>query len=125
MEYPDRISNAGSFYYWSLNMRKYTLVTFCALLGIALLPLKTAAACGNVSITEMNWASSQIITEVSKFLLEQGYGCKVKKVPSATTTSVASLAETGKPDIVTELWLNSAGDAYKKLAQQQKVEAGY
>ena len=113
----------GSFYYWGINMKKYTLIAFCALLGIALLPFKTAAACGNVSITEMNWASSQIITEVSKFLLEQGYGCKVKKVPSATTTSVASLAETGKPDIVTELWLNSAGDAYKKLAQQQKVEA--
>jgi len=67
------------------------------------------AECGEVSITEMNWASSQIITEVSKFLMEQGYGCTVEKVPSATTTAVASLAENGEPDIVTELWLNSTG----------------
>ena len=64
--------------------------------------------CGEVSITEMNWASSQVITEISKFLMEQGYGCKVTKVPSATTTAAASLAENGKPDIATEMWYNSA-----------------
>ncbi len=79
------------------------------------------AECGEVSITEMNWASSQIITEVSKFLMEQGYGCTVEKVPSATTTSVASLAENGEPDIVTELWLNSTGDVYRKLEDEGKV----
>ena len=79
------------------------------------------ADCGEVSITEMNWASSQIITEVSKFLMEQGYGCTVEKVPSATTTSVASLAENGQPDIVTELWLNSTGDVYAKLEAEGKV----
>lgn len=81
-----------------------------------------SAACGKVSITEMNWASSQVITEVSKFLMEQGYGCTVEKVPSATTTAVASLAENGEPDIVTELWLNSTGDVYAKLEAEGKVE---
>ncbi len=90
--------------------------------GIALaVPGAAQAECGEVSITEMNWASSQIITEVSKFLMEQGYGCTVAKVPSATTTSVASLAETGQPDIVTELWLNSTGDVYAKLESEGKV----
>ena len=44
------------------------------------------ADCGEVSITEMNWASSRIITEVSKFLMEQGCGCTVEKVPSATVS---------------------------------------
>ncbi len=95
--------------------------------GIAAAAMLTAAGpsyaadCGEVSITEMNWASSQIITEVSKFLLEQGYGCTIEKVPSATTTSVASLAENGEPDIVTELWLNSTGDVYAKLEAEGKV----
>ena len=79
------------------------------------------ADCGEVSITEMNWASSQIITEVAKFLMEQGYGCTIEKVPSATTTSVASLAENGEPDIVTELWLNSTGDVYRQLEADGKV----
>ena len=104
-------------------MRKFTLVAASAIASAVLLgPVADAKACGTVSITEMNWASSQIITEVSKFLMEQGYGCKVKKVPSATTTAVASLAENGQPDIVTELWLNSTGDVYKKLESQGKVE---
>ena len=90
--------------------------------GVALSAASAAQAdCGKVSITEMNWASSQFITEVSKFLMEQGYGCEVEKVPSATTTSVASLAENGEPDIVTELWLNSTGDVYAKLEAEGKV----
>jgi glycine betaine/proline transport system substrate-binding protein len=101
--------------------------TFRLLKGAAVAAVMTSASaanadCGTVSITEMNWASSQIITEVSKFLMEQGYGCTVEKVPSATTTSVASLAENGEPDIVTELWLNSTGDVYAKLEADGKVD---
>ena len=104
-------------------MRKSFSVFLGAISGVALMASSAmAAGCGKVSITEMNWASSQIITEVSKFLMEQGYGCKVTKVPSATTTAVASLAENGEPDIVTELWLNSSGDVYKKMEAAGKVE---
>ncbi len=90
--------------------------------GIFLLALSNPAkaACGEVSITEMNWASSQIITEVSKFLMEQGYGCKVTKVPSATVTAAASLAENGKPDIATEMWVNSS-PVYGRLEKEGKV----
>ncbi|MCK0141991.1 ABC transporter substrate-binding protein [Aliiroseovarius sp. F20344] len=80
------------------------------------------ADCGEVSITEMNWPSSQIITHVSKFLMEQGYGCTVELVPSATVTAVASLSENQEPDIVTELWLNSTGEAYAKLKEEGKVK---
>lgn len=65
------------------------------------------AECGEISITEMNWASASVVTNVSKFLLEQGYGCKVTVVPSSTVPAVTSVAETGEPDIVTELWLTS------------------
>ena len=80
-----------------------------------------AADCGEVTITEMNWASGQVVTAVSKFLMEQGYGCKVTKVPSATVTAITSLAETGKPDIVTELWVNST-PSYPKLEAEGKVK---
>ncbi len=93
---------------------------FVATAGLTV-PGTASADCGEVSITEMNWASSQIITEVAKFLMEQGYGCTIEKVPSATTTSVASLAENGEPDLVTELWLNSTGDVYAKLEAEGKV----
>lgn len=62
------------------------------------------AECGEVSITEMDWASSAVVTYVSKFLMEQGYGCTVQTIPTTTVPAIASLAETGKPDLVTELW---------------------
>ena len=39
------------------------------------------ADCGEVSITEMDWASSAVVTAVATFLMEQGYGCSVQKVP--------------------------------------------
>ena len=91
--------------------------------GFCLLALSNPAkaACGEVSITEMNWASSAFITEVSKFLMEQGYGCKVTKVPSATVTAATSLAENGKPDIATEMWYNSS-PVYGKLEKEGKVK---
>ncbi|MDE0307949.1 MAG: ABC transporter substrate-binding protein [Albidovulum sp.] len=103
-------------------MHKTTKLLTGLAAGVTLSSATAAYAdCGEVSITEMNWASSQIITEVSKFLMEQGYGCAIEKVPSATTTSVASLAENGEPDIVTELWLNSTGDVYRQLEAEGKV----
>lgn len=71
--------------------------------------------CGEVTITQMNWDSAAIVTAVSKFLMEQGYGCEVTVVPSDTTPAMTSLSENNEPDIVTELWVNSAGDAYEKL----------
>jgi len=101
-------------------MKRFVLgLAFTAIMAPA---TASAADCGEVSITEMNWASAQVVTAVSKFIMEQGYGCKVSTVPSDTTPAVASLAENGEPDIVTELWLNSTGEAFKKLEQQGKVE---
>ena len=88
--------------------------------GFMMMSTSANAACGEVSITDMNWASSQVVTAVSVFIMEQGYGCKVTKVPSATVTAVASMAETDKPDIATEIWLNSAA-VYPKLVKDGKV----
>jgi glycine betaine/proline transport system substrate-binding protein len=90
---------------------------------VLLTPLSLVAQedCGEVSITEMNWASAQVVTAVSAFLMENGYGCEVSVVPSDTVPAVTSVAENGEPDIVTELWLNSTGEAYSKLEEQGKV----
>lgn len=66
------------------------------------------AECGSVTISMMDWSSAIVVTEVASFLMEQGYGCDVTQVPSSTNPAVASLSETGEPDIVTEIWRNSA-----------------
>ncbi|MEQ6204525.1 ABC transporter substrate-binding protein [Sulfitobacter sp. HNIBRBA2951] len=78
------------------------------------------ADCGEVTITEMNWASSAVVTAVSSFLMEQGYGCKVQKVPSSTVTAITSITETGEPDILTEVWANST-PAYPGLLEEGKL----
>lgn len=80
-----------------------------------------AQDCGDVTMAEMNWASAGVVVAVSNFLLEQGYGCNVTIVPSDTTPAVTSLSENNEPDIVPELWPNSAGDAYKKIKADGKI----
>ena len=79
--------------------------------------------CGDLSIAQMGWTSAEIITEVAKFLLEQGYGCDVTLVKSDTIPAITSVAENGEPDIVTDLWLNSAGEAYTRLEAEGTMAA--
>lgn len=95
-------------------------------LSIAAMLLATAgspafAECGDVTITEMNWASASVVTSISKFLMEQGYSCSVTTVPSGTVTAITSVAETGEPDIVTELWLSGV-PAYAELEAAGKIK---
>ena len=54
--------------------------------------------------------------------MEQGYGYDVTAVPSDTTPAMTSLSENNEPEIVSELWTNSAGDAYQKLKADGKIE---
>lgn len=100
---------------------KRTLIA-TAIAGLAL-PTAALADCGRVSIAEMNWASGQIITRVTEFLMAQGYGCDVTVVPSATTTAITSLAENNEPDIVPELWVNSAPAYFRLEAEGRLVKA--
>lgn len=100
---------------------------YLAYVALAALGLNTSAAyaqCGKVSITEMDWASSQVVTAVSEFLMVQGYGCEVQKVPTSTVPALTSLAETGEPDILTEVWANSTPAYEPLLAEGKLVELG-
>ena len=85
------------------------------------MPVSASADCGDVSITEMNWGSAQIVTAVAAFIMEQGYGCSVAVVPSDTVPAVASVAENNEPDIVTELWLNSTGEVYSRMEDEGRI----
>ena len=96
-------------------------LTFAAALALGTAGATTASAdCGEVSITEMDWASSAVVSYVSKFLLEQGYGCSVTLVPTTTVPAMASVAETGEPDVLTELW-TSYTEVYEDLRAEGKL----
>lgn len=91
-----------------------------AAFGALAAPTTALAECGEVSVAEMNWASASIISKITEFLMVQGYGCSVTLVPSATTTAVTSLAENNEPDVVPELWVNSA-PLYNQLEAEGKA----
>lgn len=96
-------------------------LSFVAALALGTSAASMAAAeCGDVSITEMDWASAAVVSNVSKFLLEQGYGCSVTLVPTTTVPAMASVAETGEPDILTELW-TSYTEVYEELRDEGKL----
>lgn len=96
-------------------------ILFSTALVLAAPTVALANDCGEVTIAEMNWASAGIVVGVSKFLMEQGYGCTVQVVPSDTTPAVTSLSENNEPDIVPELWPNSAGEVYDRLRQDGRI----
>jgi glycine betaine/proline transport system substrate-binding protein len=99
---------------------KLNLLGTVAVVSAGMFGTSAMADCGKVSITEMDWASSAVVTAVSKFLMEQGYGCEVQVVPSSTVPALTSLAETGEPDLLTEVWANST-PAYEGLLADGKL----
>lgn len=56
--------------------------------------------------------------------MAQGLGCDVQTVPSSTVPALTSLAETGEPDILTEVWANSTPSYEPLLAGGKLVELG-
>ena len=104
-----------------ITMKLFLLTILVPFIWLMTLATSAKADCGEVVVTEMNWASAAIMATVSKFIMEQGYGCTVQLVPSATVTAVASVAETGKPDVIIELWQNGA-PLYPKLEKEGKMK---
>ena len=80
-----------------------------------------AAACGDVTIAEWNWASGEFMANVDKMILELGYGCSVEMIPGATQTTVASMLGKGQPDIASELWYNSNAEVLDQATVDGKV----
>ena len=101
---------------------KLKMLTATAAFALSLGATSATASCGKVSITEMDWASSAVVTAVANFLMTQGYGCDVQVVPSSTVPALTSLAETGEPDILTEVWANSTPSYEPLLAEGKLVE---
>ena len=98
-----------------------------ASLGLALLLGASAnpamAECGDVQIAEMNWASAQLMANVDKIILEEGYGCNVELVPGDTMPTFTSLNEKGEPDVAPELWINAVRDPLKMAFDEGRLRS--
>ena len=96
-----------------------------ALLSLALLFGANAAMaeCGDIRIAEMNWASAQLMANVDKIILEEGYGCNVELVPGDTMPTFISLNEKGKPDVAPELWINTVREPLKVAFEEARLRS--
>ena len=79
------------------------------------------AACGKVTIAEMNWASAELMANVDKIILEKGYGCEVELVSGATMPTFTSMNEKGSPDVAPELWANAVAVPLKKAVGENRL----
>ena len=73
------------------NLFFATAFALSAMSGIA--KMYNYAACGSVSIAEMNWASAQLMANSKLIILKDGYGCDVSIVPGDTMPTFTSMNE--------------------------------
>jgi len=87
-------------------MKKLLASAAIATLGMGF--ASTASAeCGDIKMAEFNWASGELLANVDKIILEEGYGCNIELVIGGTTAIFASMNEKGSPQIAGEQWVNA------------------
>ena len=75
-------------------------------------------------MADMNWPSATLMANVDKFILEEGYDCKIELVPGGTTATFITMNEKGKPHVAPELWTNAiAGLLHKALEEGRLFSA--
>ncbi|MDE1158395.1 MAG: ABC transporter substrate-binding protein [Neorhizobium sp.] len=79
------------------------------------------AACGSISVAEMNWASAGVAANVDKFILENGYGCTVDLVSGDTMPTFTSMNDKGEPDMAPEFWVNSVRVPLEAAVKQGRL----
>ena len=100
---------------------KRILLSLAVVFGLTSFGSVANAACGNITIANMNWASANFMAEVDKIILEEGYGCSVELVPGATMPTFTSMQEKGEPDVAPEFWANAAIVALNKAVDEGKM----
>lgn len=73
-----------------------------------------------VTFGGMSWESNLVLTDVQRFILENGYGCKTEVLPTETLPALAAL-ERGDLDVNTEIWLNSMGSIWADAEERGRV----
>lgn len=79
------------------------------------------AACGRVTIADMNWPSASLMANVDRIILTHGYGCEAELVPGDTMPTGTSMIEKGEPDVAPELWSNSFAEALEKGVAERRL----
>jgi len=104
-------------------MRKIlTLTALGAVLAGA--PVLAQEECGDLSLSNMNWQSAEVLAALDQFILNNGYGCNAEIVAGDTVPSITSLIERGRPEVVPEAWVNLLPDLVEQGKMDGKIVYG-
>ena len=92
-----------------------------ALVTAVLVSPPAHAACGKVTISDMNWSSATLLAHVDRLILKHGHGCDVQLIPGDTMPTATSMMEKGEPDIAPELWSNSFVEPLRKAIAEKRL----
>ena len=81
------------------------------------------ADCGEVSIASMNWQSAEVLSNVDKIILNDGYGCSADIIVVDAASGITSQVEKGKPDIIPEAWVDLFPELVKGPLAEGRVVA--
>lgn len=94
---------------------KQLLASTCLIFGLlGAAGAAGAAECGNVTIASMNWQSAEVLSNLDKLILNEGYGCDAEITVGDTVPTITSMAEKGQPDIAPEAWIDLLPDVVKR-----------
>lgn len=101
---------------------KKLLASTCLAFGLFCGPsLVNAADCGSLTIASMNWQSAEVLSNVDKIILNEGYGCEAEITVGDTVPTITSMAEKGEPDVAPEAWVDMLPDVVKKGVEEKKL----
>ena len=101
---------------------KILLASTCLIFGaLAGSSLANAAECGSLTIASMNWQSAEVLSNLDKIILNEGYGCDAEITVGDTVPTITSMAEKGQPDIAPEAWIDLLPEVVKKGTEEGKI----
>ena len=100
---------------------KNIIISALVILGFTSFSGIANAKCGKLVIAEQNWASAELMANVDKIILEEGYGCEVELVPGATMPTFTSMNDKGTPDMNPEQWANAVYEPLKVAVADKRI----
>lgn len=97
------------------------LLSALVLIAGSLVSPQAQAACGKVTISDMNWPSATLMAHVDRLILKHGHGCNAVLVPGDTMPTATSMMEKGEPDVAPELWTNSFVKPLTKAIHEKRL----
>jgi glycine betaine/proline transport system substrate-binding protein len=101
---------------------KKLLASTCLMFGLlGGASIASAAECGSVTIASMNWQSAEVLSNLDKIILNEGYGCSAEITVGDTVPTITSMAEKGQPDIAPEAWIDLLPEVVKKGTEEGRI----